>query len=53
MAVEAIDRRGARFCVGVQWHPENFWRTGEFATLFDTFVSAAREHLSARSGSAS
>ena len=22
------------FCVGVQWHPENFWRTGEFGGLF-------------------
>jgi putative glutamine amidotransferase len=28
--------------VGVQWHPENFWRTGEFRPLFDAFVEAAR-----------
>jgi putative glutamine amidotransferase len=40
--IEAIERPGARFCVGVQWHPENFWRTGEFAGLFDAFVAAAR-----------
>ncbi len=40
--------RTAAFCVGVQWHPENFWRTGEFAPLFETFVNAARERLSAR-----
>lgn len=40
--VEAIERPGARFCVGVQWHPENFWRTGEFRPLFDAFVGAAR-----------
>jgi putative glutamine amidotransferase len=46
--VEAIEKQDAEFCVGVQWHPENFWRTGEFAPLFQTFVSAAREHLSAR-----
>jgi gamma-glutamyl-gamma-aminobutyrate hydrolase PuuD len=26
----------------VQWHPENFWRTGEFAPLFEAFVEAAR-----------
>jgi putative glutamine amidotransferase len=39
--VEAIERPGSTFCVGVQWHPENFWRTGEFAGLFDAFVAAA------------
>ena len=26
--VEAIEKPDARFCLGVQWHPENFWRTG-------------------------
>ena len=46
--VEAIEKPDSEFCVGVQWHPENFWRTGEFAPLFDTFIRAAREHLSAR-----
>ena len=40
--VEAIERPGARFCVGVQWHPENFWRTGEFRCLFEAFVEACR-----------
>jgi putative glutamine amidotransferase len=39
--VEAIERPDATFCVGVQWHPENFWRTGEFAGLFHSFVAAA------------
>jgi putative glutamine amidotransferase len=39
--VEAIERPGAAFCVGVQWHPENFWRTGEFGGLFSEFVAAA------------
>ena len=39
--VEAIERPGSTFCVGVQWHPENFWRTGEFAGLFAEFVAAA------------
>jgi putative glutamine amidotransferase len=39
--VEAIERPGARFCVAVQWHPENFWRTGEFRSLFEEFVKAA------------
>jgi putative glutamine amidotransferase len=46
--IEAIEKPDSEFCVGVQWHPENFWRTGEFMPLFDTFVRAAREHLSAR-----
>ncbi len=39
--VEAIERPASTFCVGVQWHPENFWRTGEFAGLFAEFVAAA------------
>lgn len=39
--VEAIEKPGARFCVGVQWHPENFWSTGEFAGLFRGLVAAA------------
>jgi putative glutamine amidotransferase len=41
--VEAIERADAAFCVGVQWHPENFWRGGEFSPLFDAFVAAARD----------
>ena len=36
--IEAIERSGARFCLAVQWHPENFWRTGEFRALFEEFV---------------
>ena len=43
--IEAIERAGAAFCVGVQWHPENFWRSGEFAPLFEAFVTAARQRL--------
>jgi putative glutamine amidotransferase len=39
--VEAIERPGAAFCLGVQWHPENFWKTGEFAGLFGALVEAA------------
>ena len=42
--VEAIEKPDASFCVGVQWHPENFWRTGEFAELFRGLVAAARRH---------
>jgi putative glutamine amidotransferase len=39
--IEAIERPDATFCVGVQWHPENFWRTGEFMPLFEAFVESA------------
>jgi len=38
--VEGLERSASRFCVGVQWHPENFWRTGEFRPLFEAFVTA-------------
>ena len=41
--IEAVERPGARFCLGVQWHPENFWRTGEFRPLFEGFVQAAAQ----------
>ena len=44
---EAIEKPEAAFCIGVQWHPENFWETGEFRPLFDRFVGAARRRLSA------
>jgi putative glutamine amidotransferase len=46
--VEAIERPASQFCVGVQWHPENFWRTGEFNGLFDAFVAAAAERARRR-----
>ena len=39
--IEAIEDPRARFCLGVQWHPENFWRTGEFRPLFEGFLEAA------------
>lgn len=39
--VEAIERPASTFCVGVQWHPENFWATGQFAGLFQGLVRAA------------
>jgi putative glutamine amidotransferase len=40
--IEAVERPGATFCLGVQWHPENFWRTGEFRSLFEGFLNAAQ-----------
>jgi putative glutamine amidotransferase len=43
--IEAIEHPGAPFCLGVQWHPENFWRTGEFRALFEGFLEAAQRDL--------
>jgi putative glutamine amidotransferase len=40
--VEALERPGARFCVGVQWHPENFVESGTFLPLFAGLLAAAR-----------
>jgi putative glutamine amidotransferase len=39
--IEGIEKPDHPFCIGVQWHPENFWATGEFAPLFEAFVQAA------------
>jgi putative glutamine amidotransferase len=40
--VEGVELPDATFCVGVQWHPENFWRTGQSHALFALFADAAR-----------
>ncbi len=39
--IEAIEDPTAAFCLGVQWHPANFWRTGEFRPLFEGLLAAA------------
>jgi putative glutamine amidotransferase len=41
--VEAMEKPDAAYCVAVQWHPENFWRTGEFRELFEGLVQAANQ----------
>ena len=42
--IEAIERPASSFCVGVQWHPENFCRDERynFSPLFRAFVQTAR-----------
>lgn len=40
--IEAVERDGARFCVGVQWHPEGMPDTHR-DRLFGAFLSACRE----------
>jgi putative glutamine amidotransferase len=39
--VEAVEDPSKKFCLGVQWHPENFYRTGEFREIFEGLVNAA------------
>jgi putative glutamine amidotransferase len=39
--IEAVERPGETFCLGVQWHPENFLEHGEFGALFRAFIEAA------------
>jgi putative glutamine amidotransferase len=41
--IEAVEDPSRRFCLGVQWHPENFYRTGEFSPLFEGFIKAAQK----------
>jgi len=41
--VEGVEAPDRRFVVGVQWHPENFWKTSDaFDGLFRGLVEAAR-----------
>ncbi len=46
--IEALEDPRRRFWLGVQWHPENFWRTGTFRGLFAGLVQAARDEDSGR-----
>jgi putative glutamine amidotransferase len=46
--VEGIEAMEQPFCLGVQWHPENFVTTGEFKSLFRGLVEAADKFRSPR-----
>jgi putative glutamine amidotransferase len=39
--IEALERPQSPFCMGVQWHPENFVGSGRFLPLFAGLISAA------------
>jgi len=43
--VEALELADYPFCIGVQWHPENFVETGEFQALFNGLIDAARRRM--------
>jgi putative glutamine amidotransferase len=40
--IEAVERPQSRFCIGVQWHPENFVESGAFLPLFAGLISVSR-----------
>jgi putative glutamine amidotransferase len=40
--IEAVEAPEHPFCLGVQWHPENFYRTGEFRELFEGLLQASQ-----------
>jgi putative glutamine amidotransferase len=40
--IEALERPQSRFCVGVQWHPENFVDSGTFLPLFAGLIAASQ-----------
>jgi putative glutamine amidotransferase len=40
--IEGIEATDQPFCLGVQWHPENFVASGDFRALFRGLVNAAR-----------
>lgn len=47
--IEAFEGKGPAFVMGVQWHPENLFRTHAVSRrLFHTFVDAARKKTTAR-----
>lgn len=43
--IEATERPGARFCVAVQWHPEELTALAPMRALFQGFVHAARDGM--------
>ena len=47
--IEAVERRGHPFALGVQWHPEADEENGVNDRLFAGLVRAAREHARSRS----
>lgn len=48
--VEGLERPDAAYCLGVQWHPENFHASGGFRDLFESFVAAARGRMESAAG---
>lgn len=41
--IEAVSVPDRRFCMGVQWHPESFWRTDSLnKKIFSAFVDACK-----------
>ena len=46
--VEAMERKGPGFCLGVQWHPEGLYKENQYARrLFKAFVDACGDQARA------
>ena len=41
--IEACELAGHRFCIGVQWHPENLQMMSEHKKVFTSFIAAASQ----------
>ena len=49
--IEALEKKGHPFFLGVQWHPERMWRTdGKEKAIFAAFVGACMQGRPASSG---
>ncbi len=46
--LEAVERPGPRFCLGVQWHPERLPDSAPTRALFSGFAAAAGSYLGSR-----
>lgn len=46
--IEGIEKVGAKFCLGVQWHPEAMDKEKSSQRLFQGFIKVAQESMSER-----
>ena len=46
--IEAVESNEMKSILGVQWHPEGFWESGEMKPIFDWFVGEAMSFSKAK-----
>jgi len=47
--IEAVEMKQRHFVLGVQWHPESFWKQASFQALFDAHAAACHASAPVRS----